>query len=131
MLAGAQQLELRGDVLGPAPASVQPGIGWTFFAGYYGRVTADAGYAPAPRADLIADHWRGDVITRFVFDPFRQQRWGLSLGGGLSFRKRTYLAVVIDLEGPEVSGFLPALQLGVSGGVRGAVILRRARPARR
>ena len=130
-VAGAQQLELRGDVLGPHPASVQPGIGLTLFAGYYGRVTADVGYAPVSRADLVADHWRGDVIARFLFDPFREQRWALSLGGGLSFRSRTYIAVIMDLEGPEMRGFLPAFQMGVSGGLRGALVLRRAKPQRR
>lgn len=130
-LLWAQQTEVRVDVLGPPPAAVQPALGYTMFAGYYARISAIAGYALTPRRDLIANRWRGDIIARFLLDPFRQQRWALSVGGGLSFRRHTYLAAVLDLEGPEMRGFVPAFQLGLSGGTRGAVILRRAIPQRR
>jgi hypothetical protein len=100
-------------------------------AGNYARISAIAGYSTTQRRDLIADRWRGDLIARFLLDPFRQQRWALSIGGGLTFRRHTYLAAVFDLEGPETRGFLPALQVGLSGGVRGALVLRRAIPQRR
>jgi hypothetical protein len=101
------------------------------FAGYYARISTIAGYSLSERSDLIADRWRGDIIARFLLDPFRQQRWALSIGGGLSFRRHTYLAAVLDLEGPERGGFVPAIQVGLSGGARGAVVLRRAVPQRR
>jgi hypothetical protein len=130
-LLWAQQTEVRVDVLGPPPAAVQPALAYTMFAGYYARISAVAGYSVKERSDLIADRWRGDVIARFLLDPFRQQRWALSIGGGLSFRRHMYLAAVLDLEGPETRGFLPAIQVGLSGGVRGAIILRRAVPQRR
>ena len=130
-LLWSQQTEARVDVFGPTPASVQPGLGYTMSAGYYARISAIAGYALTQRHDLIGDRWRGDIIARFLLDPFRQQRWALSVGGGLSFRRHTYLAAVLDLEGPEMRGFVPAIQLGLSGGTRGAVILRRAIPQRR
>jgi hypothetical protein len=130
-LLRAQQTEIRVDVLGPPPVSVQPAFAYTVFAGYYARISAIAGYSVKERSDLVADRWRGDVIARFLLDPFRQQRWALSIGAGLSVRRHTYLAAVLDLEGPETRGFLPAVQVGLSGGVRGAVLLRRAVPQRR
>jgi hypothetical protein len=129
--AQSPQAEVRGDVLGPRPYSVQAGVGLIVPLGYYVRASADAGYAPSANASLVADHWRGDLLARFTLDPFREERCGLSLGGGLSFRRHTFLAAVVDLEGPETHGMLPALQVGLSGGIRGALILRRAVKGRR
>lgn len=85
---------------------------------------------------------RADVIGRFSFDPFRERRWGLSAGGGLSARYdqrvaeeqhrwRAFVAVVLDLEGPLIAGAAPALQVGLGGGVRIGLILRGADPRRR
>ena len=131
--AGAQRLqpELRIDALWPAPVVVQPGVGATIPLGYYVRVTAAAGYAPRADARLIDDHWRGDVIGRFLLDPFRQQRWGASVGGGLSIREKTYLAALLDIEGRDWKGVMTALQIGVSGGVRAGLVFRRAVSDRR
>ena len=130
-VAGAQRLqpELRVDALGPT-LKLQPGAGVNLALGYYVRLGLAAGYEVWPD-DRRKDAWRGDLLARFTFDPFRQQRWGLSVGGGLSVRRRTYLAAVADLEGPEWHGVVPALQAGVSGGPRAAVILRRAVKGRR
>lgn len=125
------QPELRLDVMGPRPYTVEPGIGLTAALGYYVRLGAVAGYA-LPVESSTRNRWRGDMIGRVTLDPFRQQRWALSLGGGLSFRRSTtYLAAILDLEGPELRGLLPAFQIGVSGGVRAGVILRRAVRGRR
>ena len=67
-----------------------------------------------------------------VFDFVRLENWIVSsLGGGLSFRRHAYLAAVVDLEGPEMHGMLPALQVGLSGGVRAALVIRRAVKGRR
>jgi hypothetical protein len=124
------QPEARVDVLGPR-ASFQPGAGITAALGTYARIGANVGYAVESDRRFAEDHWRGDVIARVTLDPFRQQRWGFSAGAGLSVQRRTYLAVVVDLEGPAVAGMLPALQVGLSGGVRGGVVLRRAVTGRR
>jgi len=132
--AGAQrfmQPEARVDVLGPGRYAWQPGVGLTAGLGYYARLTAIAGYAPSPDARMLDDHWRGDAIVRVVLDPFREERWGLSFGGGLSVRRQTYLAAVVDLEGPSTVGWLPAVEIGVSGGLRAGVVLRRAVKQRR
>jgi len=125
------QPEARLDVVGPGHYVLQPGVGLTAGLGYYARLTAIAGYAPAVETRMLGDHWRADVITRVVLDPFREARWGLSFGGGLSVRRQTYLAAVVDLEGPATAGWLPAVEIGVSGGWRAGVVLRRAVRQRR
>ena len=129
----AQRLqgEVRADVVGPRTPIVSPAVGLTIPLGYYVRVTALGGIAASPDSTFLSDRWRGELLARFLFDPFRQQRWGVSVGGGLSVRRQTYLAAVLDLEGPPVLGFLPALQAGVSGGARAGLVLRRAIAGRR
>lgn len=126
-----RQPELRIDVVGPSPFSVQPGIGANVALGHYARISANIGYALTRDTNQIADRWRADLLGRFVLDPFRQQRWGLAVGGGLSIRRRTYIAALLELEGPEVAGWLPALQAGVSGGFRAGLVMRRAIKGRR
>jgi hypothetical protein len=120
--------ELRADVIrihdtfgGEFGAGVQVPLG------YYTRIGVTAAYgAVQPNAS-----GRLDVVARFLFDPFLQQRWGLSAGGGISLRAlendrvRPYLLTVIDLEGPHTpTGASPSLQLGLGGGVRLGAALR-------
>jgi len=75
---------------------------------------------------------RLDVLARFLLDPFRQTRYGLSLGGGMSLRAeqgdrvRPVLLVAVDLEGRRsMRGLVPAVQVGLGGGTRIGVVLRR------
>lgn len=128
--ARAQQPEIRGDVLGPRP-TYSAGAGLVVPFGYYVRGSADVSVGAQPTAGTTRAEWRGDILGRFLFDPFREQRWGVSVGGGLSLRRRLYLALVADVEGPAVAGWAPALQAGVSGGWRAGVVLRRAIADRR
>lgn len=125
--------ETRVDaIVGSVPA-VQGGAGIVFPLGYYVRLgtTVAAGVS---RVDGSAVRGaRGDVMLRFLLDPFRESRWGLSLGGGASVRWddrrgwRPYLAVVTDLEAPRHGGITPAFQLGLGGGARLGVALRWSR----
>jgi len=130
---GAQQIqpEVRLDAIGPRPYSIQLGAGLTFPFGYYVRSSVDVGWGQRDSPTLGYGEWRGDLLTRFLLDPFRQQQWGLSLGGGLSIRRHTYLAAIVDLEGPERLGFLPAVQVGLGGGLRAGLVLRRAYAGKR
>ena len=87
-----------------------------------GATERDASVVPSGRLDLL---------TRFLLDPYRQNKWGLSLGGGLTVpvnesrnATRPYVAIVVDLEGPRSGRFTPAVQLGLGGGARLAVVLR-------
>jgi hypothetical protein len=127
--------EIRLDVIAGHEPAVQAGAGVQIPMGYYVRMGLDGAVgvpvgadAPSPRrADA-----RADLLVRFLLDPFRQSRYGLSVGGGLSARAepgdhvRPRLLVAMDLEGRRSShGMVPALQVGLGGGVRVGVILRR------
>ena len=77
---------------------------------------------------------RADAIARFTFDPFRQMRWALSAGGGLSYdveREELFLALHGDLEGPRMGGVTPFVSAGLAGGARFAAGVRRAFQNRR
>lgn len=129
------QPEARLDVIAGHQPAVQAGVGLQIPMGYYvrlGIVGAAGGPtgrdAPSPRR---ADG-RADLLVRFLLDPFRQSAYGLSLGGGLSARAepgdrvRPRLLVAVDLEGRRSShGLVPAVQVGLGGGVRIGVVLRR------
>ena len=125
--------ETRVDaILGSVPAA-QAGAGVVFPLGYYVRLgTTIAGGVSRVDGSAVPGG-RGDVILRFLLDPFRESGWGLSLGGGASVRWddrcgwRPYLAVVTDLETPRRGGVTPAFQLGLGGGARLGVALRWSR----
>lgn len=130
--AQALQPELRMDVVGPAPASLEPGVGVNGRLGNYVRTGLAIGYDLRGVEHRAGERWRFDAIARITLDPFREQRWGFSFGGGVSHRGSiTYLAALLELEGPETLGVLPAIQVGASGGLRGGLILRRAIRGRR
>lgn len=130
--AQALQPEVRLDIVGPAPASLEPGVGVNGRLGNYVRTGVAIGYDVRGVEHRAGERWRFDVIARVALDPFREQRWGFSFGGGVSHRGSiTYLAALTELEGPEMLGMLPALQAGVSGGLRAGLILRRAVRGRR
>jgi hypothetical protein len=127
--------EGRVDAIVGHDAAAQLGAGLNFFAGYYTRIglIAATGIEKDSRASSgIQSVTRVDVITRFLFDPFREVPRGISLGGGISVantqngRWRPYLVGVIDIEGQKRGPVVPALQLGLGGGARVGVILRSA-----
>jgi hypothetical protein len=139
---GAQP-ELRADVLLARESSVQVGAGASWILGTYVRLALLGGAgvanvrlespagADAPRAFRASA--RGDLLLRFSLDPFRQSKWSLYGAGGLgvlydpSRDWRGVLVVAVGLEGPVSRRVLPALELGVGGGTRIGVIIRRAR----
>jgi hypothetical protein len=133
--------EARIDYLGPDPNTVHIGLGMNVPVGSYLRVGAIAAGGASRRAGRSGASARADLIARFTFDPFRERRWGVSAGGGLSVRYdriasergrwRPLLALVVDLEGPRNGSVAPALQIGLGGGGRVGVIVRRARADRR
>jgi hypothetical protein len=124
--------ELRIDVLGAHPTSVQGAAGVEIPAGTYARVGVLAGAGATIEGDgRSRAAGRVDVLARFLLDPFRQSRWGFSAGAGVSLRAdpgdrvRPRLLVALDLEGRRShAGLSPSLQIGLGGGVRGGVGLR-------
>jgi hypothetical protein len=135
----AAQSEVRVDGIFARTSGVEAGFGVSIPAGIYVR-TGLAGGAGAGRHGVES---RADFVARFSLDPFRQSRWAPYAGAGLSGRfravadggARAYLLVFLGLEGPlpggNVSGWVPAVELGLGGGARMALILRRGINGRR
>ncbi|HVA57993.1 MAG: hypothetical protein WBQ26_15730 [Gemmatimonadaceae bacterium] len=127
------QPEIRADLLGPSPYTVQLGGGVNLGAGYYQRVELDGAIGARRRGSGLVGTARADALLRLLLDPFGQERWGLSLAGGVSLRDeagdkvRPYLAGAVELEGPITHGVRVAYQLGLGGGVRLGVVIRRTR----
>jgi hypothetical protein len=144
-VAGAQmpqqalQAELRVDAIVAHTAGVEAGVGLTVPAGIYVRSGLVAGIG----AGRHGVEGRTDFVSRFSLDPFRQSRWAPYAGGGISGRYRptldggshAYLLILLGVEGPlplgHTSGVVPAFELGLGGGARFAVIIRRGINARR
>lgn len=126
--------EVRVDYLGRNPDAVHAGVGLNIPIGAYVRVGFVGGGGPSWDDGRSGSSARADLITRFSFDPFRERRWGLSAGGGISVRYdklspsddrwRALIAVVLDLEGPLRGPVTPVLQVGLGGGTRVGLVLR-------
>jgi hypothetical protein len=126
------QPELRLDgIIADSLSALQLGAGAEIPVGYYVRIgVIGAAGVPLGGSDRGVGG-RLDLLGRFLLDPFRQSRIGLSVGGGVSIRAehgervRPLILAVLDLEGRRSSsGLVPALQLGLGGGVRIGAVLR-------
>jgi hypothetical protein len=136
--AGAQRTppvspELRADAIVARAPSVQAGAGLEIPAGIYVRIGVDGAAGATWRDGATATVGRADAIARFLLDPFREVPMGLSVGGGVSVpvgapagARSPHLVLVIDLEGRVHHGLAPALQLGLGGGARIGLVLRRS-----
>lgn len=125
--------EYRVDAILGRGAAVQGGGGIVFPLGVYTRLAVDAGAGALWHDDAVHASGRVDVIARFLLDPFREAPLGLSLGGGLTLpyaegdaRVGTFLTAVIDVEGRMWRSVTPALQVGLGGGTRVGIVLRRS-----
>ncbi len=122
--------ELRGDVFLAPTNSALLGVGEQFPLGYYTRFGLDLTGGVAWEDDASFATARVDAIMRFLLDPFRETKWALSAGAGVTVRYvapdawRPFLALVLDVEGKRTGPFTPAFQLGLGGGVRLGVVLR-------
>jgi len=125
--------EYRADaILGPGTAA-QGGAGVSVPLGVYVRLAVDASAGATWRDGNARGSGRVDAISRFLLDPFREVPVALSLGGGVSVpyvtgqgQLRPYLVVVVDVEGRARGPWTPALQLGLGGGTRIGLVLRRS-----
>jgi len=133
--AGPRPL-VRADVVLARASALQGALGLTLPLGNYVRLDAVAGAGVERSGGATHGSARGDLVGRFLLDPFRQSRWSGYAGGGLSALRteddwRGYLLAVVGVEGPGARGLLPALELGLGGGARVGVVLRSAAPDRR
>jgi hypothetical protein len=133
------QLEGRLDAIIAHTTGFEAGLGASVPAGLYVR----SGIVVGVGAGRHGAEGRTDLIARFSLDPFRQSRWAPYGGVGISGRyrsrldggSRAYLLVFLGVEGPlataQRSGVVPAFELGLGGGARIGVILRRGIASRR
>ena len=80
---------------------------------------------------------RAEVVGRFLLDPFLQSRWGFHGGGGIIARldegadPRGYITLLFGAELPNEGRWRPAIEIGIGGGTRIALVVRRGAPDRR
>ena len=129
--------EARAELLVARSAAAQAGAGISVPAGVYIRPTLVAVTGPAWRDGESGWSGRVDALARFLLDPFRESSVGLYAGGGLSARYdpwerwKAALALVVGVEMPSSGRFAWGLEMGLGGGFRVALALRRAVPGRR
>lgn len=125
--------EVRLDGIIARVSALHLGAGFSVAVGTYLRMGAVAGVGSS-RDGLSG---RLDGMARFHFDPLRQSRWAPYAGGGLSGRfdrgekARAYLMLLLGLDGPVYNEAAPSFELGLGGGARIGVIVRRAAAERR
>lgn len=129
--------EARLDLLAARATAVQAGAALGLRMGVYLRPTVVVAAGPSWRNDSTRASGRVDVLARFVLDPFRESLVGLYAHGGLTAlydpwdRWRGVLAVAVGAELPARAGSAWAVELGLGGGVRFGLALRRATGGRR
>jgi hypothetical protein len=121
-------------------------LGWGFIipTTSYLRTTLTAAGGYVRRDQRWMRESRYEATMRFLLDPFRQSRYGLSFGGGVGMtnsdglfgrpnilgvapqRWRPYLAAHADLELRKTAGLTPAVQVGIGSGIRAGFVVRSA-----
>ncbi|HEX2693352.1 MAG TPA: hypothetical protein VHL12_04760 [Gemmatimonadaceae bacterium] len=135
----AVQPEVRVDGIFARTTGIEAALGLTVPTGIYVRTGLIGGLGGGPHGV----EGRTDLVARFSMDPFRQSRWAPYAGAGLSGRYRTaaaggaraYLLVFLGIEGPlrrgAAGGWVPALEVGLGGGTRVGIGIRKGIPERR
>lgn len=123
-------------IIGAHETAMQAGAGIDIPFGWYVRldVVGAGGWTAGRSGGASGASGRADVVARFLLDPFRQFRWGPYAGGGASLRwepgarrPHPFLVVMLGVEAPSRHGVAPALEVGLGGGYRVGLALRRAR----
>ncbi len=128
---------VRADAFLARVDAFHAGAGLTREVGSYVRLDGVLGAGVARAGDATAASGRVEVVGRFLLDPFRQSRWGFYGGGGLIGRLddgddvRGYFTLVLGAELPGSGRVRPALEVGIGGGTRVALVVRRGRLDRR
>ena len=140
--------EARADLLAAEQATTaHGGVGLLWQAGRYvqaglvvgGGVTRQDAARTQPDHDATVGSVRAELVARFVVDPLADPfvpsrtapRWLLfgGAGGGLlavrGEESRSYLLVTVGVMAPAWGRWRPSLELGLGGGTRVGVALRR------
>lgn len=136
--------EVRVDGRWSRSNAVELGAGLIIPASPYIRATLTAAAGYVWRDQVWARESRYEATARFLLDPFRQARYGLSFGAGVGVtnsdgllgrpdpfggqpqRWRPFLVAISDLELRRTAGLTPAVQVGIGSGIRVGFLLRSA-----
>jgi hypothetical protein len=135
--AAAQRIpishELRVDGIAARRSAVEAGGSIIVPFGVYARTGFTAAGGLADRDSGSKAVGRVEILSRFLLDPFRESPYGLSIGAGVGATNLTaasrwtpYLVAAVDLELSQVSGWIPAVQVGLGNGTRLGISLRSA-----
>jgi hypothetical protein len=128
---------VRTDVLVDRGVTQHVGGGAVIPAGYQLRVALEGGAGLTRRDGEFRPSARVDATARFLFDPFRERRIGLSAGGGAGMRwergerPRPVALVLVGVQGAALGRWVRGVDLGIGGGVRLGLTLGRPVPGRR
>lgn len=134
--AGGPTVEGRVEMLAARSTTVQLGAAALWPVSPYLRVgaLAAAGVTRGPdAAGGRAASARAEVVARFTLNPDPAARWrlyGQATGGVLAIRGnqgRALVSASIGAEHAAVGPVRPAIELGIGGGLRVAIALRRSR----
>jgi hypothetical protein len=124
--------ELRAEgIFASHRTTVLGGGGIVVPAGNYTRISVDGSLGAEVHTSATQLAGRADIVARFLLDPLREMPWAVSLGGGLSVPYardmqgvHPLLTAVVDVEGRRRGRLTPALQVGLGGGARVALVFR-------
>jgi hypothetical protein len=136
--------EVRVDARWSRSNAMEVGAGLIIPASPYLRTTLTAAAGYIWRDQVWARESRYEGTVRFLLDPFRQARYGLSFGAGVGLtnsdglfgradpfgarpqRWRPFLVAISDLELRRTAGLTPAVQVGIGSGLRAGLVVRSA-----
>jgi hypothetical protein len=121
---------VRADVFAGSATAAHGAVGVAASLGAYLRLDAYVGAGPERADGDVRATAHGEVVARFVLDPFRRSGRGVYAGGGLAWWSRdprAALGAVVGVEGRARGGWAPAVELGLGRGARLGVALRRGR----
>lgn len=127
--------EFRVDAILARDAGAQVAGGLVVAPQYNVRLAVNAGVGGVRRPDGgVQPAGRVDLIGRWLTDPFRQSRRAFHAGGGIGLlleqgaAPRPVAIVTVGVEGRGDGPWVPGVEVGLGGGVRLGVTLRRASP---
>lgn len=130
------QREFKAEVVAATDPSAVAAFGLNLRAGWYARVGASLGAGAQWReAGPTVGVVRADATVRFLLDPFAERRRGLYGGVGISALhagggiggQPPVLLLLAGVESRPRGGRVWAVEAGLGGGVRIALVRRRAR----
>jgi hypothetical protein len=131
------QWEFRQDVTVAREPGAHLGVGLNLRADYYVRLGVSLSSGAVRRdSDVWVGAQRLDLTARYLLDPFGERPRGWYGGAGVSVAQlpgqgaSASLQLLVGLEGRPGKSLIPAVELGVGGGVRLGVVVRRKRPDR-